>query len=235
MDNLRGHLRRKEQRVRIAFVGHLGLRAKDCMSYSQRNEEQYILEACKDSAVRRVLDIGAWHPTQFSNSRALIEAGWDAVLVEPSPGPVRNLVQEYGFDPQFNNRHLDQNLQRITVLCAAVGLEPGLATLQITDDAVSASEVKPEWRERGGYLGAMTIPQVTFEQICDWYGNFGFVSIDTEGGSTDIFKVILEGEMFPKCICVEHDGRIVEITKAAQERGYKIAYVSEENVIVCLP
>jgi hypothetical protein len=207
------------------------------MSYSQRNEEQHILEACKDAPRRRLLDIGAFHPTTFSNSRALIEQGWDAVLVEPSPVPVRNLVQEYGqiyrFKPVGDKSVCVLNIS-IHVLCAAVGLDPGIVTLQITDDAVSTAEIKPEWRERGGYIGAMTIPRVTFGQICDWYGNFDFVSIDTEGTSTDLFKVVVSGEMFPRCICVEHDGRIVEITKAAMDRGYKIAYISEENVVVCL-
>ncbi len=190
------------------------------MSYSQRNEEQYILEACKDAPRRRLLDIGAFHPTVFSNSRALIEQGWGAVLVEPSPKPVRNLVKVYGDSPEVH------------VFCAAVGLEPGIVTLQITDDAVSTTDVKPEWRERGGYIGSMTISQVTLAMLFNWYGDFDFVSIDVEGGSTDLFLNLLTYEMFPACICVEHDGRIVEITKAAQERGYKIAYISEENVVV---
>jgi nitroimidazol reductase NimA-like FMN-containing flavoprotein (pyridoxamine 5'-phosphate oxidase superfamily) len=29
----------------------------------------------------------------------------------------------------------------------------------------------------------------------------------------------------------EHDGRIVEASKAAQERGYRVAYTSEENLV----
>ncbi len=203
--------------------------------YSQRNEEQYILEACKDAPRRRLLDIGAFHPTVFSNSRALIEQGWGAVLVEPSPVPMRNLVEEYGNAKRFRPGCVeDAGLpdQCIHLLCAAVGLEPGIVTLQITDDAVSTQQVTDAWRERGGYIGAMTISQVTLAQLFNWYGDFDFVNIDVEGGSTDLFLNLLTYEMFPACICVEHDGRIVEITKAAQERGYKIAYISEENVVV---
>lgn len=190
--------------------------------HSQREEEKYILEACANAPRRRLLDIGAFHPTCFSNSRALIEDGWDAVLVEPSPGPVRNLVQEYGSIGNINS---------ITVLCAAVGLESGIVTLQITDDAVSTQEVTEAWRERGGYLGAMTISQVTLKQIFDWYGDFDFVSIDTEGTSVDLLKALLAFEMYPACVCVEHDGRIVEASMAAQERGYRVAYTSEENLV----
>lgn len=194
------------------------------MSYSQRDEEKWILEACANAPRRRLLDIGAFHPTCFSNSRALIEQGWDAVLVEPSPMPVRNLVKEYPQGVGFNGG-------MVNVMCAAVGLESGIITIHITDDAVSTSEVKPEWKERGGYLGAMTICQVTLEQLFHWYGDFGFVSIDTEGSSVDLFKKLLSYEMFPECICVEHDNRIVEASKAAQERGYRVIYTSEENLV----
>ncbi len=147
--------------------------------YSQRLEEIHILEACKDAPRRMLLDIGAFHPTVFSNSRALIEQGWGAVLVEPSPKPVRNLVKVYGDSPTVH------------VLCAAVGLEPSIVTMQITDDAVSTQTVTDAWRERGGYIGAMTICQVSFGQICDWYGSFDFVSIDTEGTSVDLRSLLV--------------------------------------------
>ena len=63
--------------------------------YSQRDEEKYILEACKDSTNRRLLDVGAWDPKTFSNSRALIESGWGGLLIEFSPVPLRHLVEEY--------------------------------------------------------------------------------------------------------------------------------------------
>ncbi len=198
-------------------------------TYTQRDEQRYILEACKDAPRRRLLDIGAWHPTDKSNSRALIEQGWDAVLIEPSPGPVRSLVQGY---KDWNSPV--EGGQKIIVLCAAVGLEAGIVTLQITDDAVSTAHVTDQWRESGGYLGAMTISVVTLKQIFDWYGDFDFVSIDTEGTSVDLFKQLLSFEMFPRCIVVEHDSRFVELSQAAQARGYSMVYESEENRVYAL-
>ena len=55
-----------------------------------------ILGACKlnmgDVAVINIaryqaqfLEIGAYHPEEFSNTRALVELGWGGVYVEPSP------------------------------------------------------------------------------------------------------------------------------------------------------
>lgn len=181
--------------------------------------------------MRRLLDIGAYHPTCFSNSRALIESGWDALLIEPAPMPVRNLVKEYGGNPQL--QPLDPKPQYINVLCAAVGAEPGIITLQITDDAVSTSDPanQERWKDRGGYLGAMMIPCLTIPQILDQFGAFDFVNLDVEGGSVDLFKVLLATEMFPRCICVEHDGRIIEAMGSARARGYVSVLETEENLV----
>jgi len=60
------------------------------------------------------------------------------------------------------------------------------------------------------------------------------VSIDTEGTSVDLLHVLLATEMFPRCICVEHDGRAVEAQMAAQKRGYKQVYASAENLVFSL-
>jgi len=93
--------------------------------YSQQEEEKYILEAVAGIEHGRVLDIGAWNPITFSNSRALIEKGWDAILIEFSPLPVHDLLVEYGYNP------------KVTIIQAAMALERGLINPDVTDDAVS--------------------------------------------------------------------------------------------------
>ena len=65
------------------------------MSYTQGGEEAAILEAIGGLQHGLVLDIGAAHPTTFSNSRALIERGWNAILVEASPDHFLSLFREY--------------------------------------------------------------------------------------------------------------------------------------------
>ncbi len=192
--------------------------------YSQSDEEQYILEACKGSERKRLLDIGAFHPTVFSNSRALIELGWEAILIEPSPGPVRDLAREYSSSLKVN------------VVCAAAGLESGLVRIWISDDAVSTSEdsTKETWKERGGYYGSILIPALTINQLIERFGAFDFVNIDTEGTSVDLLKVLLATEMFPRCICVEHDRRELEAIQTAQQRGYRLIWSTRENLIFSL-
>jgi len=199
--------------------------------YSQSDEEKYILEACAGAKRKRLLDIGAWDPKDKSNSRALIEGGWEALLIEPSPGPLRNLVKEYGSWKTPANQ-----VERVMVLCAVVGLEHSVVNIAVTDDAVSTTqEGKAEvWRERGGYIGSMLIPSLTIADILNRFGDFDFVNIDTEGTSVDLLKVLLATEMFPRCICCEHDNRLVEAMQAAQGRGYKTAYTSRENIVFSL-
>lgn len=191
------------------------------VSYSQYKEDLVILSIAKETG--RFLDIGAWHPTQFSNTRALYERGWGGVMIEPSPGPFLSLLREYGNDP------------RITLICAAVGFHHGLAELWATDDAVSTTETAQHeiWKEAGGYYGKFLTPVITMGDIINRFGAFDFVNIDTEGTSVDVLHALLK-VVKPQIICVEHDNRSVEAEVAAQEAGYRVALVNSCNLVFAL-
>lgn len=192
--------------------------------YSQHDEEKHILEAVKDCSRKQLLDIGAWDPKDKSNSRALIEQGWGGVLIEPSPVPLRNLAIEY------------YGREDIKVVSAIVAAEHLLSEIEITDDAVSTTEKAhaDKWRNTVKFIGRIQVWTMTIPQIADIYGKFEFVNIDAEGTSVDILKSLLATEMFPKCICFEHDGRYVEAMQAARARQYRSVYESEENIILSL-
>src|SRR5688572_2542127 len=98
------------------------------MSYSQQDEERYILESVPERG--RFLDVGAFAATDLSNTRALFERGWSGVLVEPSPGPARCLIEAYA------------GSERVYVVCAAVGPQRSLVEMHATDDAVSTTDPK---------------------------------------------------------------------------------------------
>jgi FkbM family methyltransferase len=195
--------------------------------YSQSEEEKYIVEACAtipriDQKPLRFLDIGAFDAKVFSNIRALYEKGWSGVVIEPSPGPLRDLVREYSLYPNEN---------RVEVISGAVGLEAGLRKIRVTDDAVSGNE-QARWDEAGGFYGEVYVAFFTVQQIIYQFGAFDMVSIDTEGSSVDVLKALLEIPMDPRCIVVEHDNRFVELLTAAQAKGYQPAYTSAENVVL---
>jgi FkbM family methyltransferase len=190
------------------------------VSYSQTDEERYIVEACPERG--RFLDLGAYHPTQFSNSRALFEKGWSGVCVEVSPEPMTALLKGYGKSP------------RIRLIQAAVGLSSGFRKIYATADAVSTSNeaVHSTWRDAGGYYGEFHTYQISIAKLLEEIGtDFEFINVDIEGGSADLFQRMIELGIRPKCFCVEHDGRHETLPVFAKEHGYSMPYFNGENCV----
>ena len=197
----------------------------------------------------RVLDIGAWHPTKFSNSRALIEAGWEAVLIEPTPGNMINLAAAclacgHVPDATYGNRyqptpHCEGSISygfssRITLLQVAVHTVAGLEPMYVSDDAISTGNMDEmeRWKAVGGYYGQVYIPAITLEQIANQFGGFDVWNIDAEGGSAELFlQMLMEGHR-PTVVCVEHDGRTTELLNAATAEGYVATLVNSTNIVV---
>ncbi len=192
------------------------------MSYSQHDEESHILRIVGDQP-GRFLDIGAYNPTRFSNTRRLFELGWSGVMVEPAPGPFLDLLIEYG------------NCPRIQLACAAVGLTRGLVKFH-NSEAGTATSNEPhyqKWRDTTKYEGEFYAAGITMADLIGQFGkDFDFINIDVEGGSAQLFiEALLYPRMRPKCWCVEHDGRQEEITKLAIRHGYCREHLNGENVI----
>lgn len=190
--------------------------------YSQTNEDEIIVKALDWKTDGRFLDIGAWRSKKLSNSRLLWEYGWNGVMVECSPGPMRKLLKSYGGNP------------RIKLVQAAVGGQRGILPFYITDEAVSTSEQShyDKWRATAEFRGAIWVPTITLEMLAFHFGSdFDFVNIDTEGTSVDLFLRMLELHWQPQCVCVEHDGRTGEI-EAATKGIYNIIHQNTENMIL---
>lgn len=198
--------------------------------YSQQAEQDYVLAAFPDLSEalpdsrdpRRFLDIGAFNATCFSNTRALWLRGWSGICIEPSPGPVRALVEAYG------------DGKRVQVIAAAVGLEPGLIQMHISDDAVSTSDeaAHEKWKTAGGYIGLLTVPCLTLEDIFQRFGgDFAMVNIDVEIGSVDLCLEMLRIGPRPHVICVEHDNRLTELLSKTNEE-YVPTMTNDCNVIL---
>lgn len=204
------------------------------MSYSQYDEERYVLEAVAGIKFGRLLDLGAWNATEFSNSRALIEAGWEAILVEPSPEPFLGLVKAYGNHP------------KVQLLNAAIG-DGSLVEMHATADAVSTADPKvfERWKYAGGYYGSFWARTFTLADLFRQFGSqWDFVSIDTEGSSgqvfTELMAAIQNGATSfrrPQCICLEHDQPTTEnfeqcaVAQLAKASGYRQLYLNGTNVV----
>lgn len=234
-------------------------------NYSQYTEQAAILGAFgfdaeghghgPDKPDCRFLDIGAWHPTIFSNTRALIELGWSGVIIEPSPGPFINLMRaclKCGDVPPEVHVEVDGRMpippmvcakcggprygdsERLTLILAGVGLEPGFTRMQATHDALStSSEAEYEkWQKVGGFYGHYQCPLISLEQIANQYGGFDFINIDAEGVSCDLFLHALALGWRPRCWCVELDrGREHEVAMAGTNAGY-VSHVTTGNIVM---
>jgi len=192
---------------------------------SQFDEEKYILEAVGglSGGGMTLLDIGAWDPVTFSNSRALLEKGWGGILIEPSPVPLWNLMKAYA------------DRQNVTIIAAAVGLHPGLTKFKMTADAVSSADenVWGVWKDAGGYVGSCLVPMLSLQDIFNRFGgDFQFVNIDTEGTSVDLAIQLFDAGPRPQCLCVEHDSRLEELCAKATQKGYMLSYSNGTNAVL---
>ena len=190
--------------------------------YSQDHEQGHILKALAGVTKGRFLDIGAYHPTDLSNTRGLYELGWEGVLVEPSPAPMISLMKEYGRD------------SRITLLQALVapGHEGGCRSMVVTDGPYSTIDPSnfSKWKNHVGYYAQVMIPIIPLKALLQM-GPFDFIDIDVEGGSKDLFVGMLDLQVRPKCVCVEYDEHRAEIETRAKASNYSQIYINAVNVI----
>jgi FkbM family methyltransferase len=194
------------------------------MSYSQGGEEAVILSIFEGQPPGLLLDIGAADGKTFSNSLALIERGWFAVLVEPSPTAFLDLLSLHGENP------------RVTLINAAVAVTDDLANFHYTRDLLSTTNAdhKRRWEKEGGYLWKYLVAPISGKRLMWKLGiSFDFLSIDIEGNSAELFLSLERPDVAPKAICIEHDGRRADIIAHAERWGqYETAYLDGNNLIL---
>ena len=207
--------------------------------YSQNQEDLHILEYFKDKK-GTVLDIGANDGKTFSNSLALIELGWQAILVEPSPVCVEKMIELH-----------EKNQAAVAVCRAAIGKATGKAIFHesgylndpgLEGDNVSlVSTLIPEEKKRWEPLHMQwkeyevdVLSWADFRKL--FPGKFDFISIDAEGVDLDILKQIDLNETGTSLVCLEFNLN-QEVKKemmeyCAQFGLDKLLYTTGENIIL---
>jgi hypothetical protein len=137
---------------------------------------------------------------------------------------MRRLLEEYGKDP------------RISLVQAAVterSIPWQMSTMQMTDDCLSTSdkEMFERWKTEKAFLGLISVPAITWEQLVNQFKHFDFVNIDAEGCSADLFLRMLDIGIYPLCCCVESDGQRDQLHTKAWEHGYSTIYFNECNMV----
>lgn len=198
--------------------------------YSQGNEEQIILEYFKDFK-GKLLDIGANDGKTFSNSLALIELGWSAVLVEPSKIAFSKL------------KELHKDNEKVDLVNYAIGNKEGKAIFfesghhlkDKLDIALLSSLNESEtdkWKNVGVKFEPYEINTIPYSKIKD---NYDFITIDAEGYDLEILKQI--DLTNTKLLCIEWnsiESNKEQILKYTSTFGMdNIIYQSAENLLIC--
>lgn len=191
--------------------------------YSQQEEEKVILEFF-NGYVGRLLDIGAYHPTIFSNSRRLIELGWEAVLVEASPQCYDGLVKFY-----------KENPAKVQICGKAISTVDGKIKFYDSGGAVAtASPIHYNiWKDVQKDFQEITIDSVSWETLYkEFPGIYEFINIDVEGLDWMVLKQINLNETETSLVCIEPSYNKNEIFEYLSDYGFELLHENTNNIIM---
>lgn len=205
------------------------------MIFSQNNEQE-VLEQFFGQYFGTLLSIGENQGTHLSNVYALIEKGWAADLVEPSPQvypPLCNLHQ-------YNNKVFCHEL--------AIGDRNGKVTLFDSGEllgkgdralvsSVSVEETK-RWHPLNMPFSEVEVQMVTFRKFMEEYAHYktyDLISIDAEGFDLIILRQMELDKLGCKCLVIEHNSLpavVANIREYCRPYGFREIGYNAENLIL---
>jgi len=190
------------------------------VSWSQGGEDLALLSLISSLEIGTYIDIGAHHPSRYSNTRHLYQRGWRGV----------NIDADEELMPIFKSeRSEDINI------CAAVGSQQHYV-LNVFDEKL-VSTVDPNRVDFEISIGRtkvreLTVKGITLRSVIDQYflhQRVSLLSIDIEGSDLDALGSIefdtLDKSRFPKYLLLETFppvGKALEMpaVKLAESSGY---------------
>lgn len=196
------------------------------VSYSQTGEDMLLLSFLRsrldDLKYKGFwVDIGAHHPTRFSNTKIFYDSGWRGINVDAMPSAI---------DLFNRQRKRDINVN------VGIGEKRGsLEFFRFSDCAVNTfSQEFAEKVKASGmrYLGSSRVDVITIKDLLDAHlppgQNIDFISIDTEGLDISILRSNDWSLYRPDYVLIEihtagHNERISEgeVCRYLHERGYE--------------
>lgn len=199
--------------------------------YSQCGEDELLasLEIRLGARMARtIVELGAGHPEEISNSRYFLERGWCGLLVEGNPELADMLAAFYADD------------QNVTVVDCLVGKED----LDAVDFAISLRHwalsgvggvSQPEAHDAGQVEMLTTSQRRASSVIRSWLetsggSDVGILSIDLEGMDTEVLREIISAGLSPQVLVVERltEADHVSQSELLQSSGY--VYVEQRSL-----
>src|SRR5579884_352293 len=173
---------------------------EDMVDYSQYGQALLLDQLITGETPRILVDIGANDGVCGSNSRKLLEEGWQGLLVEPLPAVFAELERN------------SSNLPHVTLAQCACSGKNGKASLRIGKDGelgqMSSLSNDPVIAENL----AETITQVQTVTLGDLLAahqipeDFGVLLVDTEGWDLEVLKGLEHTKHRPRIILTEDFG-----------------------------
>lgn len=177
-------------------------------SYSQRKEDLIIDSLLGKKEKGFYVDVGAYDPVRFSNTKRFYDRGWTGINIEPNKDNYRKFVQ---------SRPKDINLN------IGIGERKGfLMFYKFFPDTLSTfSSVEAESYENQGYIldSKSKIKVLRLRDVLNEHAKnekIDFISIDTEGYDMFVLQSNNWKKFRPKVICVEsgtHSKEMLNSTK----------------------
>lgn len=200
--------------------------------YSQNQEELHITNYFK-GFTGSLLSVGENNGRTFSNALRLIELGWRAVLVEPSPVAFKKLLELHKDNP------------KVDCYDWAIGITDGLVTLHESahhlkdksDYALLSTlneDEKTRWKDVD--FRPVQVHCVTYKTLLreTKFSGFDFITIDCEGNDTVVLKQIPLG--LTKLLCIEwnsnEDVRHEILTYTSGFGLNNVIYQNAENLLI---
>jgi len=172
-------------------------------SYAQNGEDAYVMSLFGANKGLYV-EVGAFHPIQYSNTYALYRKGWRGVVIEPN----ERAKPLFRF---FRRRDVFVN--------AAVGNDPKMVTYyyfsdpayNTCDDEEAKAAMKKKWLRLVSKKDIYTKP-LTDILASNGIQNIDFMSVDTEGYDYNVL-MSHDWSMPPEVIAVECHGATMQNMK----------------------
>jgi FkbM family methyltransferase len=197
-----------------------GFDSSHTVSWSQMGEDIGLNSHFKHRKSGTYIDLGAFHPNRYSNTRLLYQRGWRGVNIDANEDLISNFMVE---------RPEDKNI------CAAVGYKSEYP-LYVMSEGLVTTTIK-EFRDQEIAIGRKEIAErlvkgITLRSILDKYfleERLTLLTIDVEGADYDALNSIsfetLEPNRFPEYLLLEtappvSNSLAFPAVKLAQSVGY---------------
>ncbi len=195
-------------------------------SYSQQGEDLIIDKLLGYKKRGFYVDVGAYDPHRFSNTKRFYLKGWRGINVEPDASNYKKFIRD-------RKRDINLNL--------GIGSDNTSFTFYrfFPDTLSTFSKKEADRYKKQGYqfVNAAYIPVKKLSIILKTYRKnkpIDFITIDAEGYDLEVIKSNDWNKYKPKIICVETNQKTQKINAFLKNQKYRLVHQNKVNSIYIL-